>query len=54
MAIGDNPDALKLVFAFGVLGMMVGVAAASLYAWVLKRTPIARASPPASADRSLP
>jgi hypothetical protein len=46
LGIGENPDALKLLFTFGVLAMMVGVAGASLYGWVLKRTPIARASPP--------
>jgi predicted RNA-binding Zn-ribbon protein involved in translation (DUF1610 family) len=54
LGIGENPDALKLVFAVGVLGMMVGAAAASLYGWVLKRTPIARASPPTRGDLGHP
>jgi hypothetical protein len=54
LGIGENPDALKLLFVVGVLAMMVGVAGASLYGWVLKRTPVARASPPApiKIDRS--
>jgi predicted RNA-binding Zn-ribbon protein involved in translation (DUF1610 family) len=46
LGIGDDPEALKLVFVFGVMSMMVGVAGASLYRWVLKRTPTARATPP--------
>jgi drug/metabolite transporter (DMT)-like permease len=50
LGIGDDPEALKLVFVIGVLAMMVGAAGASLYAWVLKRTPSARATPP-RADR---
>lgn len=48
LGIGDNPDALKLVFVSGVMAMMVGAAGASLYGWVLKRTPTARATPPSS------
>jgi predicted RNA-binding Zn-ribbon protein involved in translation (DUF1610 family) len=50
LGIGENPDALKIFFVFGVLAMMVGVAGASLYGWVLKRTPIARASQPNSRE----
>lgn len=46
LGVGDSPEALKLVFTFGVLALMVGVAGASLYQWVLKRTPTARAFPP--------
>jgi hypothetical protein len=51
LGIGEDPEALKLVFVIGVLAMMVGAAGASLYAWLLKRTPSARATPP-SADPS--
>jgi hypothetical protein len=56
LGVGDDPEALKLVFVVGVMAMMFGVAGASLYAWVLKRTPTARATPPerASADPSAP
>jgi len=50
LGIGENPDALKLVFVLGVLAMMVGAAGASAYAWLLRRTPIARATPPATSD----
>jgi predicted RNA-binding Zn-ribbon protein involved in translation (DUF1610 family) len=46
LGLGENPDALKLVFSLGMLAVMVGTAAASLYRWVLKRTPVARATPP--------
>lgn len=46
LGIGDNPDALKLVFVAGVMAMGVGIAGASAYRWVLKRTPTARATPP--------
>jgi hypothetical protein len=52
LGVGENPEALKLVFMLGVLATMVGVAGASLYSWVLKRTPTARAYPPTSIDRS--
>jgi len=50
LGVGDDPEALKLVFVTGVLAMMVGAAGASLYQWVLKRTPTARATPPAASD----
>lgn len=46
LGLGDNPDALKLLFVLGVMSMMVGVGGASAYRWVLGRTPTARASPP--------
>lgn len=46
LGVGDNPDALKLVFTSGVMAMMVGLAGASMYRWVLRRTPTARATPP--------
>jgi hypothetical protein len=54
LGIGENPDALRLVFSLGVIAMMVGVAGASAYSWVLRRTPTARAAPPTSSDARLP
>lgn len=48
LGVGEDPDALKLVFVAGVMAMMVGVAGASAYRWVLKRTPTARATPPSA------
>jgi hypothetical protein len=54
LGVGDDPEALKLVFVTGVMAMMVGAACASLYQWVLKRTPTARATPPAARDEGRP
>ncbi|MGB8932341.1 MAG: hypothetical protein WCC48_13945 [Anaeromyxobacteraceae bacterium] len=51
LGIGDDPEALKLVFAIGVMALTVGVGVGSFYDWVLRRTPRARATPPESAAR---
>lgn len=52
LGVGENPDALRLIFSAGVMAMMVGAAGASGYRWVLSRTPTARATPPSPNDRS--
>lgn len=54
LGIGENPDALKLVFALGFMGLLVGVTGSSAYRWVLKRTPTARATPPSLPSDALP
>jgi hypothetical protein len=51
LGLGEDPEALKLLFVLGVIATMVGAAGASLYGWVLRRTPTARATPPANVDR---
>jgi len=49
LGVGDNPDALTLVFTSGVMAMMVGAAGATAHRLILRHTPTARARP-ASAD----
>ncbi|HSM92598.1 MAG TPA: hypothetical protein VLT47_06875 [Anaeromyxobacteraceae bacterium] len=49
LGLGDDPEALKLLFVLGVMATMVGAAGASLYGWILRRTPRARATPPEDA-----
>ncbi len=51
LGVGENPDALKLIFTAGVMAMMVGAAGASAYRWIVGRTPNARATPPSAGAR---